>query len=345
MIRFYKPTLKRIDMDCVLQTMVDEHIGPGKKNVAFNTAFANECGCKASVSFRTYQDCIASSLKLAEIDQNSVVAISLLSPAVYMEELEKTGCKVVFVDVDKENGMPDSEAVSNSNADVLILYDVCASIPVKYSQETASYEKVSYGEVTIIEDISCSVGSVHGQTIKAGEWGDVVVCSLEENDVISSGGGAVLSVKEHFADKIQELKVSDYRKLSDINASLGLIQLENLAENSLRRREICEAYASGMINTNHRRFGLVSLDYESNGSVFSVFMNCKPDSLIEFAKRHEVPVIRTFENSICSLAEENLYEKYPISASFYYRTVSFPVYPFLDATEIKTISRIIANLP
>ena len=24
MIRFYKPTLKRIDMDCVLQTMVDD---------------------------------------------------------------------------------------------------------------------------------------------------------------------------------------------------------------------------------------------------------------------------------------------------------------------------------
>lgn len=345
MIRFYKPTLKRIDMDCVLQTMVDEHIGPGEKNAAFNSAFAEKCACKASVSFRTYQDCISSSLKLAEIDQNSVVAISLLSPAVYMEELEKTGCKVVFVDVDRENGMPDSEAVSAANADVLILYDVCASLPVKYNQETASYEKVSYGDVRIIEDISQSVGSVQADTVKAGEWGDIVVCSLEENDVISAGGGAVLSVKEHLADKLGELKVSDFRKLSDINASLGLIQLENLEDNSRRRREICEAYASGMINTNHKRFGLVSLDFTSNGSVFSVFMNCKPDNLIEFAKRHDVPVLRTFENSICSTAGDSLYEKYPISASFYYRTVSFPVYPFLDAAEIKSISRIIANLP
>lgn len=345
MIRFNKPTLKRIDMDCVLQTMVDEHIGPGEKNTAFNQAFAMSCGCTSSVSFRTYNDCIAKALEVAELCEDSVVAISPLSPAVYMEELEKAGCKVVFVDVDRENGLPDSDSVLKSEAQALILYDVCASIPMKYNRGTSSYEKVNYGDIKIIEDISQSIGSQFGESVKAGDWGDIVICSLEENDVVSAGGGAVLSVKEYLSDKIGENDTNYLKKLSDINASLGLIQLENLENNSKKRREICEVYASGMISTNHKRFGLVSLDYKSNGSVFSVFMDCKPDNLIEFAKRHDVPVIMTFASSICSIADGDLFEKYPNAASYYYRTVSFPVYPFLDVQEIKSISKIVANLP
>ncbi len=345
MMRFNKPTLKRSDMDCVLQTMVDEHIGPGEKNAAFNQAFALSLGCSESFSFRTYPDCISQALKLVGVREDSVVAISPLTPAIYMEELEKVGCKVVLVDVDRENGMPDSEAISISNAEVLVLYDVCASLALKYSQDTASYEKADYGDLKIIEDVSQSVGSVFGQEVKAGDFGDVVVCSMEEDDVISAGGGAVLAVKEDSDDDSVKCKISDYTMLSDLNASLGLVQLDNLEENSRRRREICEVYASGMMNTNHRRFGLVNLDYKSNGSVFSVFMNCKPDSLIEFAKRHDIPVKKTFENTICSKTEGDLFEKYPNAASYYFRTVSFPVYPFLKTEEIKTISRIIANLP
>ena len=332
-------------MDCVLQTMADEHIGPGEKSELFNRTFAQKNSSAAAVSFRTYQDCIKAALRLCEVNEASVVALSPLSPAVYSNVLKEFGCKIVYVDVDRENGMPDSQAVAESTADVLILYEACASIPVKYNSETTYYERESYGSIKIIEDISASVGSVLGEDAKAGEWGSVIICSLEENDVISAGGGAVLAVKDSFVQQLNELDVSDYQKLTDLNASLGLIQLENLAGNSAKRREICDVYASGMISTKHKKFGLVSIEYKSNGSSFSVFMDCKPDNLIEFAKRHDVPVVRTFENSACSVIEGDLFEMFPNAASYYYRTVSFPVYPFLNAQEIKNISRIVANLP
>ena len=35
LVRFYKPTLRRRDMDAVLQTMVDEKIGPGERRKQF----------------------------------------------------------------------------------------------------------------------------------------------------------------------------------------------------------------------------------------------------------------------------------------------------------------------
>lgn len=345
MIRFSKPTLKRIDMDYVLQTMADEHIGPGEKSGLFNNAFAQRLGFASSVSFRTYQDCLRAALKLCEVGEMTTVALSPLSPSVYCDVLEKFGCKVVYVDVNRENGMPDSQAVYDSNADVLLLYEPCASIPVKYNSDTTYYERESYGSIKIIEDVSTSVGSVLGEDAKAGEWGDIVICSLEENDVISAGGGAVLSVKGELVPALSQMQVSEYELLTDLNASLGLIQLENLDANSIKRREICDVYSSGMISTKHKKFGLVSIEYKSNGSAFAVFMDCKPDNLIEFAKRHDVPVLRTFEKSAMSKIEGDLFERFPNAASYYYRTVSFPVYPFLNAQEVKNISRIIANLP
>ena len=40
-IKFQKPALFRKDMDAVLQTMVDEKIGPGDRKKAFIKAFSS----------------------------------------------------------------------------------------------------------------------------------------------------------------------------------------------------------------------------------------------------------------------------------------------------------------
>ena len=345
MIRFYKPTLKRNDMDCVLQTMADEHIGPGERARAFTRFFADSVGCAASLSFRTYQDCIRTAFDVAGLTSESRVAISPLAPSVYYEVLSSIGCDVVYVDVDTENGMPGSESVISSGADVFVLYESCGSLPAKYSSDTTLFEKVDYSGICVIEDISESIGSAVGEDLRAGSWGNMVLARLEEYDVVSAGGGAVLAAKGEFSDKVKDYKVSQFKSLSDLNAALGLVQLENIAEGNLKRSEICSLYQVGMVSSKHKKFGLNALDFKGNGSCFSVFLDCKPDELIEFAKRRDVPVIRTFENSICSCLEGDLFEKFPTCAAYYYRTVSFPVYPFLKPEEVKTISRIVANLP
>ena len=51
-IRYTKPTLIRKDMDAVLQTMVDEKIGPGEKRREFIKLFALYIDKKDGIAVR-----------------------------------------------------------------------------------------------------------------------------------------------------------------------------------------------------------------------------------------------------------------------------------------------------
>lgn len=345
MIRFYKPTLKRKDMDSVLQTMVDEQIGPGDKCKAFTSAFADITGCTSSVAFRTYPDCIETALKVAGVNQESIVAISPLSPSVYKTVLDKVGCKVVLVDVDKENGLPSEEAVKSSGAQVLILYESCGSLPLKYNRETTYADKCDYSTTLVIEDVTQSIGGHFRDEAKPGDWGKIVLCALEESDVVSSAGGAVMAVKAAMIYELRGKKPSELVRLPDLNASLGSVQLTNLNDSCAQRRLILKSYQQSLSKTKHRQFGLNLIDFESSAGIFAVFLDSKPDEIVKFAEKHDVPVIRTFENSILDGFEGDAFGLFPVAAAFFFRTVSFPVYPFLKQQEIDTVSKVIAHLP
>lgn len=344
MIRFNKPTLKRKDMDNVLQTMVNEQIGSGEQERLFMSSFASYVGCAKSYGFRTYPDCILSALRTAGVNNESIVAISPLAPSVYLEKLSEIGCKVVFVDSNKDNGLPSEESVSNSGASVLVLYENCGSIPVKFDSTENTAIACDFGDLTVIEDVSESIGSSFNM-LKPGMWGNIVVCSFEQDDVVSAGGGAALALKEDCSEIVKDYLPGEYIKMTDMGAALGYVQLENLEENCAKCREIFDMYSNGLKTTKHKIFGLNYLGFKVNGGSFNAFLDCKPDDIMEFARKKDVPVIKTFSNSIADKYEGDLFEICPVCASFYHRTISFPIYPFLKASEIDLISKIISHLP
>lgn len=345
MIRFFKPTLKRKDMDSVLQTMVNEQIGPGEMSSLFTSTFAEKCSCSGAVAFRTYPDCIESALKIAGVTEESVVAISPLAPDVYKSVFDKIGCKVVLVDVDRENGLVSEEKVQQSGANVLVLYENAASLPLKYNKETSEVDKCEYPSVLVIEDVTQSIGGHFGDVAKPGDWGKIVICALEEENIVSAAGGAVMAVKPDMIYQLRGKKPSSYLRLPDLNAALGSVQLQNLDDNCTQRRMILKTYQQSLAKTKHKQFGTSLLDFDSASGDFAVFLDSKPDETVKFAQKHEVPVVRTFENSLVKFYENEAFDLFPVSAAYYYRTVSFPVYPFLKQSDIENISKVIAHLP
>lgn len=363
MVRFYKPTLKRKDMDGVLQTMVNEEIGPGESNRLFTQMFAERVKCVKGLSFRTYPDCIEGALKVLGVDKSSTVAISLLAPAVYGQVLKKIGCPVAYVDVDRENGLPDEQSVLSSGAEFLVLYESCGSLALKYNRETTYAEKVAYANLKILEDVSESIGGFYGEEYVPGDWGDAVISSFEDNNVVSCAGGAAFAVKKDYVQALRSyvkgnseenegeetesepvVFSGDYIRMTDLNASLGAVQLQNLDSNCERSRKICQRYTQKLMQTRHKAFGLTLVDFNSSASCFAVFLDSKPEDSIKFAARNGIPLIRTFKDSICSVYEGDLFADFPNSAAYFFRTVSFPVYPFLKDTEIDLIAKVIGHL-
>ena len=332
-------------MDSVLQTMVNEKIGPGERASAFVQAFRELTGTERALAFRTYPDALECALRTAGAAAGMSVAVSPLSPAIYRQAIEKTGAKMVMVDIDLDTGCPDGKLVQESGAGILLLYENKGTLPVFYNQETTFSETVDYGGITVIEDISESIGSCVQDVTAAGKTGSIVVCAVEEDSVISAAGGAVVAARGDFSALLQENRPSKYLRMPDLNASLGAVQILNLQENTARRGEILASFRQSLGRTRHKQFGLTLMDFSSNAAFLSVFLDCRPEEVQKFALKHGVPVKPSFENCLLRDYEGDAFESFPAAAPYYFRTVDFPLYPFLKAAEIDMISKVVAHLP
>lgn len=345
MIQFYKPTLKRKDMDSVLQTMVNDQIGPGKISRDFVQAFCDEVKATSGAAYRTYPDCLSAALGLMGAGEGVRVAVSPLSPAIYRTVIEDLGAEMVLVDVDKETGCPNEGLVAASGAEILMLYEGFGTLPARYNDQTTFAESYDYGTVKVIEDISESIGSAIKDEILPGALGNVIVCATEDDCVLSSAGGAVLAVRGEYVISLRGKGPSKYLKMPDMNAALGCVQLANLAQNCVKRREILKSYQQSLAKTRHRQFGLSLLDFASNAAFYAVQLDSRPDETVKFAEKHGVPVRMAFEDCLFKDFEGDPFETAPVAAGLYYRTVRFPMYSFLTASDVEEISRVVAHLP
>ncbi len=341
LIRFYKPALYRKDMDAVLQTMVDEKIGPGERKKEFLRAFAAYIGRKDGIALRSYPDVIVSALHALQVEEGDSVLISVLSPRIYLEAFRRAGVKPVLIDTD-EMGLPsmeDAAAKLGENPKAIIYYEPVCQIP-------ESFESVKELGLPVIEDISQSLGSVYGDETRAGMCGDVVISEFEENGVVSTGGGAAaVSSDEGIIERLKKDAAagSPFIDLPDMNAALGIVQLAKVDTLIARRNELYRLFTQAQMKSNSRLFGSSSPTFMANGFGFSVVVNTKPDDAMAFAEKHGVSSRRTFTSSI-GVKYQDKYERFPNAIAPITRGISFPLYPFLSKSEIESIQRVVSHL-
>ena len=357
LIRFQKPALYRKDMDAVLQTMVDEKIGPGERKREFLKLFSAFVSQKDGIALRSYLDVIMASLVALDIAEGDSVIISVLSPRIYLEAMRRLGIKPVIVDTD-EYGLLDPETVSESLKDgvkAILYFEPVCQIPASFT----AIENMKAVGLPIIEDITESIGSetesdsgssdeesAEARYVKAGMLGDIVIAALEEDGIISSGGGAVAVSSSQ--DCIERLKKyadlgSPYVDLPDMNAALGIVQLSKIDTLLERRRNIFQMYLQAQRKSDTRLFGSASPLFSSNGYGFSVIVKARPDDSIAFANKYSVSCKRTFSGSVGQRYQDK-YDRFPNAIAFITRAISFPLYPFLSKNDLETIQRVISHI-
>lgn len=339
-IRFYKPALFRKDMDAVLQTMVDEKIGPGEKKREFVKAMCDYMKLASGFSFRSYFDAISLALESLELSEGDGVALSVLTPRIYVEAIKKSGLKPILVDTDASY-MPAIEAINAKSEEIkaVILYEPIAQVPL-------NIEEFKSLNLHIIEDITESLGSAFSDT-KPGAIGDIVILSTEEDGIVSTAGGAVLLTnKDEISEKIKKLTQNTLRyiELPDMNAALGIVQLGKLDIILERRSNIYKTFQQALMKSDAKLFGSSNMvDFSPNGYGFAVITNMKPEDSIAFAAKYSVSSKKTFTGAAGSRYLDR-FDLYPNAIAALSRSVSFPLYPFLSSLEIETISKVIAHL-
>ena len=350
MIQTYSTTIRRKEMDAVLTCMVDEKIGPGELNAKLITQIKEFIKCDGAVALRSPAIALKYALMSMGLEANSKVMVSALAPAWQYQSLVSLGFEPLVLDVDEVNGLVNEQIISEGikqGGKVLLLHETEGILP--------NFDKIVKLGVPIIEDVSQSAGSAFSMTGEddsaqqqkmAGTFGVYSILGLEERDVITAGGGAVLispGRREWIVLKkyVEEAPLTDL--LPDINAALAWVQVKEFARNEKTRKELFAMYQQACFIGRHKMYAREN----ENGSTacsFPLVLSSSYKDVKQYAAKKDIEINLAYENSIIALKDE-LSETCIHAKSLYLRCVHIPLYPRLTHAESSKIIKVLSSLP
>ena len=350
MIQTYSTTIRRKEMDAVLTCMVDEKIGPGELNTRLIQQVKESIKCDGAVALRSPAIALKYALLALDIERDSKIMISALAPSWQYQELINLGFEPVVLDVEETTGLVSAEIVQEAIKEggrVLILHETAGILP--------NIEAILELGIPVIEDISQSFGSSisekdeNGAEVgrtKAGLMGIYTIMGLEERDVVTAGGGAILMapgrrewiVLKKFTDEAPETDL-----LPDINAALAWVQLKEFNKNEKSRKEIFGLYQHACMMGRHKML-VRDMEEGSTMSCFPLVLTSSVKDVKQYTAKKDIEIQLAYSKSVISLNEE-LAQKCIHAKSLFLRCVHFPLYPRLTHNEVAKIVKVLGSLP
>jgi dTDP-4-amino-4,6-dideoxygalactose transaminase len=365
-IEVYSPTIRRKEMDAVLTAMVEDKIGPGEQAHLLIQIAKERLRFDYCLALRSPAIALYFALKALNLEDGQGVIISSLSPRYYLQVIEDLRLYPVYCDVMPGSPLMDrktiEEGISRKKPEVeprcIVLHHTLGFIP-----DTASIAELGF---PLIDDRSQSYGAgllgeiaaqVPREPGPSGVSGVFTILGLEERDMLTSGGGALLyaasrrdgSVLRNYGDIPPEYS------LPDMNAAMAVIQFRESVRNLEKRGEIAAIYTQAALRTRHKRF-VQGDEGQYNNFAFSLILETGLKDVKAYARKKDIVVESAFENSLIgfALAADTETPASPISRfqelcpeaySLSLRTVLFPLYPRLSSSDVERISKLIVTLP
>jgi dTDP-4-amino-4,6-dideoxygalactose transaminase len=369
-IEVYSPTIRRKEMDAVLTALVEDKIGPGEQGRFLIQNAREFLHFDCCLTLRSPAIALHFALKALDLKEGQGVILSALCPRYYLRVLQELRLTPIYCDV--ENGTPligkatIEAAIARQNgveARCILLHH-----NLGFLHDMSVGVGIAELGLPVIDDRSQSFGSnvaASADTEQAVAYcpGAFTILGLEERDMLTSGGGALLyavnrrdgSVLRNFANLPPEYC------LPDMNAAMAVIQFRESTKNLEKREEIAKVFNQSALRTRHKRF-VIGENVSYNNYAFSLILETGLKDVKAYARKKDILVESAFTetlmgafigeqeegNGIAPLGgqSEGLSpELCPEAYSLSLRTVLFPLYPRLSSTEVERISKLILTLP
>lgn len=377
MIQTYSTTIRRKEMDAVLTCMVDERIGPGELNARFIQTVKEFFGCDGAVALRNPASALKYALRSIGLTPGETIMISALAPAWHYQAAADLGYKPLVLDVDENSGLVNAEIVKKgieNGGRLLLLHESMGILP--------EIDEINALGIPVIEDVSKSAGAyfptydennnpIEGR--KAGSMGVFSILGLEEHDVVTAGGGAVLMapnrrewiVLKKFVDSMPGTEL-----LPDLNCALGWVQLKEFKHNELLRKKIFGLFQRACMSGRHRMFirgsgavvpaakGVAAVpknddensegetyDYTSTMCCFPLILTTSFKDIKQYAAKKDIEISLAYEDSVMALKQDEISSECIKAKSLYLRCVLFPLYPRLTHSQVAKIVKVLGTLP
>ncbi len=259
----------------------------------FEAAFADKCDRKHGVAVSSGSAALEVAFSALKIQPGDEVIVPTFTIISCVAPLVRMGAKVVFVDSRPDTWCMDIAQVEAkvTPRTVAILAVHTYGLPVDMNPLIELTEK--YG-IALIEDAAESIGD-HYRGRACGSFGVISTISFYANKHVSSGeGGMVLTNDAELAERCRSLRNLCFQRekrfyheelgwnyrMSNLQAAMGLAQLEGLSETSRLKRALGTRYQQAFKALSGIQLPVDETEYANNGYwVFGLIFD--PDTFPE----------------------------------------------------------------
>ena len=268
-VPFARPYLRGDEADAVAEVIASGWVSQGPRVREFEVAFAGRVGAADAVAVSNCTTALHLALHVSGVGPGDEVVVPSMSFVATANAVWHCGATPVFADVDPRTFNLDPDAAERA-----ITPATKAIMPVHQLGLPADMDRFlgladRYG-VAIVEDAACAVGARY-RSRPVGSLGPLACFSLHPRKVITTGEGGMIAVqdpatagrlrrlRQHGMDvsdlarhRARDVVVETYRergwnyRMTDMQAALGLRQLEALDDILAQRRRLAERYTAAV---------------------------------------------------------------------------------------------------
>ena len=294
MIPIAKPYLTEDEAQAAYDTILSGWITQGPIVAEFEEKFANYTGANYAVATSNCTTALHLSMIVAGIKIGDEVICPSLSYIATANCIKYVGATPVFAEVGEDYNIDIEDVkkkITSKTKAILIVHQI--GLPANIDEFSKLCKE---NNLVLIEDAACAIGSSY-KGKKIGSHSDFVCFSFHPRKVISTGdGGMITTTRKEFADRLKILRqhgmsVSDrvrhqsdkiifedhleigynYR-MTDIQASVGLKQLEKLDWIVEERRKLAIKYHEGLRHLDCIRLPKLDENKYSNVQSYSIYL-------------------------------------------------------------------------
>jgi perosamine synthetase len=302
MIPIAKPYLTSDDAQAAYDTIMTGWITQGPRVQEFEEKFAAYTGAKHAVAVSNCTTGLHLALIVAGIGKDDEVICPSMSYIATANSIMYVGAKPVFAEINPADYNLDikdvEKRITPRTKAILLVHQIGMPADIDAFRALCNSRNL-----LLIEDAACAAGcSYKGK--KIGSHSDLVCFSFHPRKVISTGdGGMVTTNNEAFAKRMKQLRahgmsvsagdrhgssklifedhleVAYNYRMTDIQAAVGIRQLEKLDWIIEERRKIADEYLRAFADISFIRLPKEPEGIFTNWQSFSIYL--KPESLVK----------------------------------------------------------------
>jgi dTDP-4-amino-4,6-dideoxygalactose transaminase len=330
-----RPTLGEEEIKAVAAVIESGHIAEGEVVARFEKTFAEQMGVQHAVAVSSGTAALHLALLAMGIGPRDQVIIPSYVCAALLHAVQYAGAQPVLAEIDPLTYNIDPDDVSKR-----ITKRTRAIIVPHMFGLAADLDRLLKLDVPIIEDCAQAVGGTYHQK-PLGAFGDAAVFSFYATKMMATGeGGMVTSNSTEFIGRIRDLKTYDGKaadtvrynyKMTDVQAALGEVQLARLPDFIVQRKKIARKYSENFKLLN------IKPPVEMDEHIYYRFVIGLETDCERFIRKLAQEAVGCARPVFLPIHRHLKKDGYPVTDKVWETSVSIPIYPSLDNSEIKRI--------